>query len=84
MQGINSKEQIVTGINQLINYKKLKLDSLIITRGGGSKEDLWVFNELDIVEACYNSKIPIITGIGHEIDVSLIDLIADKHCITPT
>ena len=85
MQGIKSMEEIISGIrifNKISN--KLDLDCIIITRGGGSKEDLWVFNETKLVEAAFNSKLPIITGIGHEIDSSLIDLVADKSCITPT
>ncbi len=85
MQGIQSKDEIIYGIN-LFNKlaKKLKLDCIILTRGGGSKEDLWVFNEIDLVKTIYNSNLPVITAIGHEIDTSLVDFVADKHCITPT
>lgn len=85
MQGVKSLDEIINGIvlmNKLA--KKLKLDCIIITRGGGSKEDLWVFNEIELIKAVFNSVVPIITGIGHEIDVSLVDLTADKYCITPT
>ena len=85
MQGISSKDEIIYGIN-LFNKlaRKLNLDCIIITRGGGSKEDLWVFNEIDLVKSIFDSELPVITGIGHEIDTSLVDLVADKNCITPT
>lgn len=85
MQGMQSIDEIIYGIGVLNKLsKKLNLDCIIVTRGGGSKEDLWIFNELRLVEAIYNSKLPVITAIGHEIDTSLIDLVSDKNCITPT
>jgi len=62
----------------------LPLDCILLVRGGGSKEDLWAFNEAAIVEAIVKSRLPVITGIGHQIDVSLADLAADGTAATPS
>ena len=64
--------------------ERLKLDAIALIRGGGSMEDLWAFNEEIAARAVASSRIPIVTGIGHEIDVSLCDLAADVHALTPT
>src|SRR5699024_2060526 len=63
---------------------KKSLDLLVITRGGGSKEDLNVFNSPDIIEKVFELKTPIISAIGHKIDQTLIDLVADLSLQTPT
>lgn len=60
------------------------IDVILLGRGGGSLEDLWAFNEEPVARAIYESAIPIITGIGHEVDVSISDLVADYHAHTPT
>ncbi len=60
------------------------IDAILLTRGGGSLEDLWAFNDEMVARALVASPIPIITGIGHEVDTSIADLVADYHAHTPT
>ena len=85
MQGESSIKEITKAIDVLNKVRtKLKLDCVIITRGGGSIDDLWIFNDWDIIQSIYKSKVPIFTGIGHNIDHSLSDEISDKSFITPT
>lgn len=81
VQGLSAKDEIIKAINVL---DKKNLDAIVITRGGGSKEDLKVFNEKDIVEEIYKAKSPIISAIGHRIDLSLTDLVSDLSLQTPT
>lgn len=85
MQGKNSSKEIIEAINyfnSLSNDKQPQI--LVITRGGGSVEDLMSFNDEDLVRAVANSKIPIISAIGHEIDWTLIDYASDLRLPTPT
>jgi exodeoxyribonuclease VII large subunit len=85
VQGENAKGEILEAINFVNqNYSKLSLDVCILTRGGGSVEELWVFNDLDIAIAFKNCKIPTISAIGHQIDQTLCDLVADKAAETPS
>jgi len=85
VQGEKAVKDVVEGIkyfnNQLIN---LKADVLIIARGGGSIEDLWCFNNEKLARAVFNSKIPIISAIGHEPDINIIDYVADLSLATPS
>lgn len=82
VQGIEAKDDIA---RQIINANNDRLcDTLIVGRGGGSIEDLWAFNERVVAEAIYNSKIPIISAVGHEVDFTIADFVADKRAATPT
>ncbi len=82
VQGAKAKNDIVKNI-KLANDTS-SCDVLIVGRGGGSIEDLWAFNEADVVEAIWNSKIPIISSVGHETDTTLSDYVADFRAPTPT
>jgi exodeoxyribonuclease VII large subunit len=85
VQGDAAAEKIaaaVTDINRRNN--KLKIDILIVGRGGGSLEDLWAFNEEVLARAIFDSKIPVISAVGHEVDTTIADLVADARASTPT
>ena len=82
VQGEGAAEKIAEGI-KLMNDKKLA-DVLILARGGGSLEDLWPFNEEIVARSIYDSKIPIISAIGHETDFSISDFVADLRAPTPS
>lgn len=82
MQGINAPKEVCSAINLANKHNSVQI--LVIIRGGGSKEDLECFNDKSIATSIYNSKLPIVTGIGHQIDVSVADLVADQNFITPT
>jgi len=85
VQGEGAAEQIAAAIRDINKRnKKLRLDVLIVGRGGGSLEDLWAFNEEVLARAIFNSKIPIISAVGHEVDVTVADLVADARASTPT
>lgn len=81
VQGVGAKESVVKCIEEAQNYD---LDLIICGRGGGSIEDLWAFNEEIVAHAIYNSKIPIISAVGHEIDFTIADYVADLRAPTPT
>ncbi len=82
VQGDMSKYEIASQIKKA--NKDALCDTLIVGRGGGSIEDLWAFNEFEVADAIYNSKIPVISGVGHEIDHTIADFVADMAAITPT
>jgi exodeoxyribonuclease VII large subunit len=82
VQGEKAAPQIVQAL-QLANQRR-ECDVLILTRGGGSLEDLWAFNEENVARAIYASAIPIISAIGHEIDYTIADFVADKRAPTPS
>jgi len=82
VQGGQAKEEIVKAI-QIANQRN-ECDVLIVGRGGGSLEDLWPFNEEMVVKAIYHSQIPTVSAVGHEIDTTLADYVADVRAATPT
>ncbi|MBV9457645.1 MAG: exodeoxyribonuclease VII large subunit [Bradyrhizobium sp.] len=88
VQGEGSAEQVaaaIRGFNALPEGGKIpRPDVLIVARGGGSLEDLWSFNEEIVLRAAADSEIPLISAVGHETDITLIDFVADKRAPTPT
>src|SRR3990167_3651168 len=82
VQGANAASTIIQAI-QTANQRN-ECDVLILARGGGSLEDLWPFNEENVAYAIYQSKLPIMTGIGHEVDFTIADFVADKRAPTPS
>lgn len=83
VQGEGAAEELVRGI-QLANSLAESPDVLVVGRGGGSLEDLWCFNEEPVVRAIHASRIPVVSAVGHEIDVTLADLVADVRALTPS
>ena len=81
VQGEGAADTIVQGIKKL---DAMGMDTIIVGRGGGSIEDLWAFNEEKVVRAIYEAKTPIISGVGHEIDITLSDYAADLRAPTPS
>ncbi len=85
VQGEGAAEKIAAALRDINKRnQELKLDVLIVGRGGGSLEDLWAFNEEVLARAIFNSKIPVISAVGHEVDVTVADLVADARASTPT
>ncbi len=81
VQGAGAAPDIVKQINKAQEYD---LDILIVGRGGGSIEDLWAFNEEIVARAIFESKIPVISAVGHEVDFTIADYVADLRAPTPT
>ena len=85
VQGEGAADKIATAIRNVNRHnKQLRLDVLIVGRGGGSLEDLWSFNEEVLAKAIFDSNIPIISAVGHEIDTTIADFVADARASTPT
>ena len=85
VQGPGAAEAMAAALRDVNRrHERLKLDLLIVGRGGGSLEDLWAFNEEPLARAIFESRIPIISAVGHEVDVTVADLVADARASTPT
>ncbi|MGM0545933.1 MAG: exodeoxyribonuclease VII large subunit [Bacteroidota bacterium] len=82
VQGVNAAPQLVKAINWF--SERQHVDVLIIGRGGGSLEDLWPFNEEAVARALFNCSVPTISAVGHEVDFSISDFVADARAATPT
>jgi len=81
VQGDTAKFEISTAIDY---FNENPVDTIIVSRGGGSIEELWAFNELMVAEAIYESDIPVISGVGHETDFTITDFVSDKRAATPS
>ncbi|MBI5727910.1 MAG: exodeoxyribonuclease VII large subunit, partial [Ignavibacteriales bacterium] len=82
VQGAGASESVANAI-RLLN-KQGNIEVIIVARGGGSIEDLWAFNEESAARAIFDSQIPVITGVGHEVDITIADFVADYRAATPT
>lgn len=83
VQGVDAPSSILHALRSLTSMKQ-PVDLIILARGGGSMEDLWCFNDEEVVRAIAASPVPIVTGIGHETDYTLADFAADLRAPTPT
>jgi exodeoxyribonuclease VII large subunit len=85
VQGEGAKEEIARAIRWVDkHHERLGVDAILVTRGGGSIEDLWAFNERIVADAAYECSIPLVAAIGHESDTTVIELVADLRASTPT
>lgn len=82
VQGVNAAPELVKAINWF--SERQNVDVLIVGRGGGSLEDLWPFNEEAVARALFNCKVPTVSAVGHEVDFSISDFVADARAATPT
>lgn len=85
VQGAEAAPRVAGAIDRLSQQgERLGIDAIILTRGGGSIEDLWAFNERVVADAIYRCSIPVVAAIGHETDTTVAELVADVRCATPT
>lgn len=85
VQGEGAAAEIAAAIHELSNSaRELAIDAILVTRGGGSMEDLWAFNELVVAQAIFECSIPVVAAIGHETDTTIAELVADERGATPT
>jgi exodeoxyribonuclease VII large subunit len=83
VQGATAPPQIVRALHRLYEYDPVP-DVIIVARGGGSIEDLWAFNDEDVARAIVASPVPVISGVGHETDFTIVDFVADERAPTPS
>jgi exodeoxyribonuclease VII large subunit len=87
VQGEGAAAEIASAIrllNRLQESRQPLVDVMIVGRGGGSMEDLWAFNEESVARAIFESRVPVVSAVGHEIDITVADLVADVRAATPT
>lgn len=85
VQGDGAAEQVAAAIRRVDrDAARLAIDAILVTRGGGSAEDLWAFNERVVADAVFTCRLPLMAAIGHESDTSVIELVADARAATPT
>ncbi|MDY7109754.1 MAG: exodeoxyribonuclease VII large subunit [Planctomycetota bacterium] len=85
VQGEGAAEDVTRAIRWIdANHEKLGVDAILVTRGGGSIEDLWAFNERIVADAAFRCSVPLVAAIGHESDTTVIELVADLRAATPT
>lgn len=88
VQGVGAAQEVAAAVNLLNDWAfavgESRMDLILVTRGGGSLEDLWAFNEEIVARAIYTSKLPVISAVGHEIDFTISDFVADFRAATPT
>ncbi len=82
VQGDSAAQSIIQGLRDAVQHKQA--DVLILTRGGGSLEDLWCFNHDELAKIIFDCPIPVVSGVGHEVDITIADLVADARAATPT
>ncbi|MBR0509565.1 MAG: exodeoxyribonuclease VII large subunit [Clostridia bacterium] len=82
VQGASAPGEITAALKEM--NEKNAADVILLVRGGGSAEDLWCFNDEGIARAVYNSRIPVVSGVGHEVDTTIADLVADLRAPTPS
>ena len=87
VQGDGAAAEIATAlrlVNRLHEQGSMAVEAIIVGRGGGSLEDLWAFNEEAVADAIFESRVPVVSAVGHEIDVTISDLVADHRALTPS
>lgn len=85
VQGPGAADEVAAAVRYLgAHAPTLGIDAILVTRGGGSMEDLWAFNERLVADAIVHSPIPVVAAIGHETDTTIAELVADERCATPT
>lgn len=85
VQGDGAADEVARALRALAQrHREMAIDAVIVTRGGGSREDLWAFNERVVADAAFALPIPLVAAIGHEVDTSVIELVADRRASTPT